>query len=366
MYDIPLMKPLITDRVKQKVLETLESGYLTEGPVTWEFEQRVAEYCGASHCLAVTSCTTGLELSLRALGIGPGDEIIVPDYTYPATASAVAIVGATPVIVDVDPHSMLIDYDLIETAITPRTKGVIPVSLFGNPLDWKRLNIIKRKHGLFMIEDAACALGAEYAGCKVGIQADITVFSLHPRKFITTGEGGLVCTENSNWAEWMQSFKHFGMAGNTDREQVKFVRMGSNHKLSNVLAAIGLAQMDEIDTMLERRRELAEQYVNLLAKNGFNDLQQTTQQGKHSYQSFGIKIKNRDKILQTLRNKGIEAQIGTYALNMHPAFNIDNMKFFNSQILFETVLVLPMYYGMGNKDQTHIINKFLEAHAQSN
>ena len=143
---IPLIKPFINQEIKDRVLAVLDSGYLTEGPATHEFENVFAQYVNASHAIAVTSCTTGLEIALRALGIGPGDEVIVPDYTYPATAAVVTIVGAHCVIVDVDPETMLIDYNALGNAITPKTKAIIPVSLFGNPLDYNRLNQIKKEH----------------------------------------------------------------------------------------------------------------------------------------------------------------------------------------------------------------------------
>lgn len=208
---IPLIKPYIDDTVRNRVLEVLDSGYLTEGTVTHAFEEKFNNYTGCSYSIAVTSCTTGLEIALRALNIGAGDEVIVPDYTYPATANVVSIVGATPVIVDINKDSMLIDLNKTEEAVTKRTKAIIPVSLFGNPLDYDKLNSLKKKYNLFIIEDAACAVGAEFKNKKTGTWADITVFSFHPRKFITTGEGGMITTNNKDWADWMNSYKHFGM-----------------------------------------------------------------------------------------------------------------------------------------------------------
>ena len=193
---IPLIKPYITDSIKQKVCDVLDSGYMTEGPVTKEFENKLKDYLGCKFLYSVTSATTGLEVALRALGIGPGDEVIVPDYTYPATASVINIVGAKAVIVDVSRKDMLLDFNSLEDAINERTKAIIPVSLFGAPLDYEKLNFIKEKHNLYIVEDAACSIGAVYQGVKVGNQADITVFSLHPRKFITTGEGGIITTNN--------------------------------------------------------------------------------------------------------------------------------------------------------------------------
>ena len=249
---IPLIKPYIDENIKKKVLEVLDSGYLTEGPVTKEFENSVRNYTGSKYAIAVTSCTTGLELALRVLNIREGDEVIVPDYTYPATATVVSIVGAKAVIVDVNPKSMLIDYDEIEKAITKKTKAIIPVSIFGNPLNYERLNEIKNKYNLYIIEDAACSIGAEYNGKKVGSLADISVFSFHPRKFITTGEGGMITTNNEDWADWMNSYKHFGMGKATERQEVEFEIIGTNYKLSNILSAIGLEQMKIINNLLEQ------------------------------------------------------------------------------------------------------------------
>lgn len=352
--------------IKQRVLEVLESGYLTEGPVTYEFERVFADYVNAKHAIAVTSCTTGLEIALRVLGIGSGDEVIVPDYTYPATASVVTIVGAHCVIVDVDPKSMLIDYDAIEKAITPKTKAIIPVSLFGNPLDYDRLQEIKNKYGVFIIEDAACSIGAEYKGKKVGTLADITVFSLHPRKFITTGEGGMITTENADWANWMNSYKHFGMAmNNASREGIRFDIVGTNYKLTNIQSAIGLGQMQHIDELLERRRELSERYNQLFnGMNGFK-LPEVVEGGKHSFQSYCVFTDKRDFIMNTLRPQGIEVQIGTYALHLHPAYQdkthftlMGNMN--GSKSAFSQCLTLPLFHDLTEIEQDYIINRLKE------
>ena len=360
MYDIPLVKPLITEGLKRRVLDVLDSGYLTEGPVTREFESGIAEFCGVPYGIALTSCTTGLELALRALGIGPGDEVIAPDYTYPATAMAVMAVGAVAVIVDVDPETMLIDCDALESAVTDKTKGAVPVSLFGNPLDWDRLNEIKERHGLFMIEDAACALGSEYKGRKTGAWADISVFSHHPRKFITTGEGGTVTTANKEWAEWINSYKHFGMIQDNTRRDTQFVRAGMNYKLSNVLAAIGLEQLRHIEELLAERRNLAGRYFDLLAGDGKIGLPKITDGGEHSYQTFGVFVEERDRIMAELRAGGIEAQIGTYALHMHEAFQgrplcriMGDMK--GSRYAFDHALALPFFNGMTEGQQIEVI-----------
>jgi perosamine synthetase len=363
---IPLIKPYIDQNIKDKVIEVLDSGYLTEGPVTKEFENKFTDYIGCGYAIAVTSATTGLEVALRALGIGEGDEVIVPDYTYPATASVVPIVGAKVVIVDVDKESMLIDYNEIEKAITPNTKAIIPVSLFGNPLDYVKLNKIKDKHNLYIVEDAACSIGAEYNGIKVGNQADISVFSLHPRKFITTGEGGIITTDNSKWAEWMNSYKHFGMnmSGNS-REKIQFNIIGTNYKLSNVLSAIGLGQMTKIEDLLSKRIELANNYIKLISKIDGIELPSTLINGKHSYQSFCIFVNNRDEIMKKMRDKGIEVQIGNYTLHLQNAFKNNELvnlifPFNGSQYAFEHCLTLPLYHELTKEQQEYIVKQLLE------
>lgn len=182
---------------------------------------------------------------------------------------------------------------------------------------WRKL----KKHGLYIVEDAACSIGAEFKNNKVGAFADITVFSFHPRKFITTGEGGMITTENQAWADWMNSYKHFGMAvNNSSREDVVFEITGTNFKLSNVLAAIGLGQMWHIDELLSHRRELAAAYDRMLREIPGITFPKTTDGGRHSFQSYCIQIDERDRILAALRAEGTEVQIGTYALHMHPAF----------------------------------------------
>lgn len=360
---IPLIKPYIDNVVKEKVLEVLDSGYLTEGPVTHSFEKEFSKYTGCEHSIAVTSCTTGLEIALRALNIGAGDEVIVPDYTYPATASVVSIVGATPVIVDIDRETMLIDLKRVEAAITKRTKAIIPVSLFGNPLDYDRINKIKDKFKIYIVEDAACAVGAEYKGKKMGNWADISVFSFHPRKFITTGEGGMVTTNNKAWADWMNSYKHFGMGMcDTQREAVNFEMFGTNYKLSNLLSAIGLAQLEKIDYLLGRRRELADNYLKLLKNIKGVSIPKIIEEGKHSYQSFCIFIENRDEIMKSMRSKEIEVQIGTYSLHMHKAFqNSESVRldgsFENSIYAFNHCLALPLYHELGVDQQEFIVEE---------
>jgi dTDP-4-amino-4,6-dideoxygalactose transaminase len=359
MKKIPLIKPYVTEEVKAKVCEVIDSGHLTEGAVTRELEQAFKNYLGCKYAIATTSCTTGLEMALKVLGVGPGSEVIVPDYTYPATADAVAIVGAEVVIVDVDRETMLIAYDKLEQAITQKTKAIIPVSLFGNPLDYHSLSAIKDRYGLYIVEDAACSIGAEYNGTRVGNLADITVFSLHPRKVITTGEGGMITTNDPKWAEWINSYKRFGMRAQAPGKENLFERIGTNYKLSDLLSAVGLVQMRHLDELLTRRI-----YIHLLENNGLVRIPKITSSGKHSRQSFCVHIENRDKVMSRLRELGIEVQIGTYSLHMHPAFSPGGRcKIFGdmtgSKYAFHQCLSLPMYHEMTDEDQETVVNNLV-------
>jgi perosamine synthetase len=367
---IPLIKPYITQETKDKVCEVLDSGYLTEGPVTKEFEEVIKAYVGSQYAIAVCNCTVGLEMALRVLNIGPGDEVIVPDYTYPATADVVEIVGAKIVIVDINPETMLIDYNEIEQAVTPSTKAIIPVSLFGSPLEYDKLNSIKEKYNLYIIEDAACSIGAAFEDKKIGTLADISVFSLHPRKFITTGEGGIITTNNKEWADWMLSYKYFGMGVHESRLTTGFDRIGTNYKLSNIQAAVGLVQMYHIDELLTKRREIAERYYKLLTDKRGIKFPKTINNGKHSWQSCNIFIENRNQIIEKLKEKSIETQIGTYSLHMHKAFNenpncrvVGNMS--GSKYAFDHCLTLPVYHNLTYDDQEYVVIQLLGLLTQS-
>ncbi|MFP4047276.1 MAG: DegT/DnrJ/EryC1/StrS family aminotransferase [Bacteroidales bacterium] len=361
---IPLTKPFMNDEIRDRVMEVLESGYLTEGPVTRKLESVFSEYIGCRHSIAVTSCTAGLEIALRCLGIGPGDEVIVPDYTYPGTVTVAPNIGATSVFVDIDKSTMLIDYDAIEEAITPRTKAIIPVSEFGNPLNYDKLNELKEKYGLYIIEDAACSIGAEFNGIKTGNQADISVFSLHPRKFITTGEGGMITTNNSQWAEWIDSYKHFGISKSKVREDIHFEMIGINSKMSDVLAAIGYGQMLHVDELLENRHRAVKNYLELLKNVKGVSIPRTTEGGKHSYQSFAIFVENREQILKTMRAEGVEVQIGTYALHMHKAFKESPLcrvqgEYPGSRFALDNCLALPLYNDITLGQQKIVVEKLV-------
>lgn len=365
MSRIPLIKPFIPPDAPQRLADVLASGQLTEGAVTREFERMFRDYIGVGHALAVCNCTVGLEVALRAAGIGPGDEVIVPDYTYPASASAVTLLGATAVLADVEPDTMLLSADAVRAALSPRTKAVMPVSIFGNPVDYAPLLALREKQPFVLVEDAACAIGAALGGRRSGAWADISVFSLHPRKFITTGEGGMVTTDRADWAAWIDSYKHFGMAApDAAREGIVFERFGTNYKLSNLQAALGVAQMAHIDALLARRRELAQRYYAKLRGAPGIGIPRTPEGGEHSFQTCCIFVRERDAVMKRLRADGIEVQIGTYALHRHPAYRPGPLVrhaggFAGSAHAADAALALPLFHEMTDGQHDRVVAALL-------
>jgi len=241
---VPLAVPDVGEDEINEIRKVMSTGFLTEGATTKEFEKMVADYLGVKHAIAVTSCTTGLHAVLENLDI-KGQEVIVPDYTYPATAEAVVLAGGIPVLVDVDIDSMNMTSEILEEAYNDKMTVFSPVSWAGVPLE-KEIYQKSKNLGLKMLEDSACSLGAKIGDEYVGKIADYSCFSFHPRKVITTGEGGMITTDNDEVAEKCYSFKHFGAKGSS------FETIGTNYKLSNVLSAIGVVQMKKIEKIIQR------------------------------------------------------------------------------------------------------------------
>jgi perosamine synthetase len=348
---IPLAVPDIGDEENEEIKKVMSTGFLTEGATTKEFEQMVADYLGVKHAIAVTSCTTGLHAVLHSLDI-KGQEVIVPDYTYPATAEAVVLAGGIPVLADVDLESMNITTEILEDAYNEKMTVFSPVSWAGVPLE-KEIYQKSEKLGLKMLEDAACSLGAKIGDEYVGKIADYSCFSFHPRKVITTGEGGMITTDNDEMFEKCYSFKHFGAKNGS------FETIGTNYKLSNVLSAIGVIQMKKIDNIVETRIQKAKIYQELLSK--IDNIKpayvgKNTRQTYQSYTCYVEKENHRDKIRNALADENIQSQIGTYALHLEPAYQ--NMKkvgnLGNSTKLFNNALTLPLHKNLTNEDQEKI------------
>ncbi|MDJ0789330.1 MAG: DegT/DnrJ/EryC1/StrS family aminotransferase [Myxococcota bacterium] len=358
MFRIPLMRPTVAPDTGERIAKVLESGMLTEGSVTREFESSVAAWLGVDRALSVTSCTTGLEAALRALGIGPGDEVLVPDYTYPATASVVRLVGAEVVLVDVEHDTMRVSAAALEAAITPRTRAALPVSLFGSPLDADVYGVMSDR-GITVIEDAACSLGAKLCDAPVGTLADLSVFSLHPRKLLTTGEGGLITARDPALLDWIDSYKHFGME--PGQAPPRFVRIGNNLKLSNLLAAVGLAQLPHLERLIAGRREAAARYDALLEPVPGASALRFAEGALPTHQTYCVRVAKRDRILSELRAEGIEVQIGSYALHRQPAFANDAGvrtagDLPGSTEADDTALALPLYADIAESDQQEVVD----------
>ena len=265
-HHIPVAAPALDGNEKAYVLDCLESTWISStGKYLDRFEADFAEFCGVRHAVACSNGTTALHLALVALGVGPGDEVIVPTLTFVATANTVTYCGARPVFVDIDAETWYIDPAAIEAKITPRTKGIIAVHLFGHPADMKAIGTVASRHGLWVMEDAAQAHGAEIGGRRTGSLGDIATFSFFGNKIITTGEGGMVTTSDDDLAKRMRLLRTHGM--DPDRRYWHPV-IGYNYRMTNVTAAIGVAQLERVQWQLARRQELAGWYRDALGRTG--------------------------------------------------------------------------------------------------
>lgn len=350
---VPLSKPCFDFEEVKSILQPFKTGWVSDGPLVKEFEDKFAKYLGVEHSVAVSSCTAGLHLSLLALGIGGGDEVIVPDFTHPSTGHSVFYVGATPILVDIDVNTFNIDVSKIEDAVTKKTKAIVPVHLFGNPANMGAIMEIAESRDLKVVEDAACAHGAEYDGKKIGGIGDLTCFSFHGRKILTTGEGGMITTNDGELAEKLKLLRSHGMSipawKREDEFQLAgFVERGYNYRLSDIQAAVGLVQLKKLDDFVKERRKLAKHYNYMLEYMPFQT-PVVEEKGKHSYQSYVVlldpKINRNEKIIE-LRKRGVGCQIGTYSLHMQKTFPKQKGKFKNSLEAFERSLAIPMYNGM--------------------
>jgi dTDP-4-amino-4,6-dideoxygalactose transaminase len=348
---IRLAAPEIHEQEIEAVVKVLRSGFLVQGEHVREFERQVAGYVGVREAVAVNSGTAALHLGLLALGIGPGDEVILPDFTFPATANVVELVGAKPVLVDIDLATFNIDPKLVVPAITQRTRAIMPVHLFGQPAELQPILEISRQYGLKVIEDAACALGAEYRGRKCGSFGDVGCFSFHPRKPITTGEGGMVVTEDQDLSNRLRCLRNHGMAEVGGRKQVELA--GLNCRLTDFQGALGAVQMSRLDSIIKRRTELAQRYDRDLAEIASIARPVTLQGALHSWQSYVVRVSedvDRDGLLSTLRRDGIEATIGTYALSAQPHYAGRKAAPPNSTEAYQRSLCLPLHPGMSLDD----------------
>lgn len=331
-----------------------DSGWLAgQGPASRGFEAAFAERIGTPHALAVSNCTAGLHLSLAGLGVGPGDEVIVADYTYPATAHAVVFCGATPRFADVHHETGLVDVDSVASLIGENTAGIVAVDGFGQPADYSELSALARRSSLFLVEDAACSAGATYRGTPTGHPdlADAAAFSLHGRKGITSGEGGVVVTADDALAAEVRSRMCFGVESALDRAASRgldvpvFAELGWNYKLSDVAAAIAHVQLERLDTLVERRAEVAATYDALLGDLEPVGLPVELGDRTHSWQSYVVLLAagvDRGAVAVELRSQGIGCNIGTFACHVQPVYASSDVCPVSAD-LFDRHLAIPMH-----------------------
>ena len=355
---IPLLKPYFDSEELKELQKVLDSGWVTQGPKVKEFEDKIAKYLGVKYAIAVTNCTSALHLALLSIGIKKGDEVLVADYTFPATGHSVLYCGAMPIFIDVDLRTYNMNLNLMEEKINDKTKAIIPVHTFGQPAEMDAIMEIAEDYNLKVIEDAACALGAKYKNKFAGTIGDIGCLSFHARKGITTGEGGMVVTNNKYLADKIRNLSVFGMTTAWDREKSdkfvipEFTELGYNYKMSDITAAVGIAQLRKLDKIIERKRGLAKYWDEKLQEMEFIEPPYVSKNVKHIYQSYVALVDkriNRNKLIETLMKKGIQTQIGTYASHIQPVYNSTD-KCPNSIDIFNMSLALPMYYMLKEED----------------
>lgn len=321
---IKLSSPDISQAEINAVTEVLKSGWLSLGPKVPEFEKAVADYVGVKHAVAVSSGTTGLHLLMRAIGVGRGDEVISTPFSFIASTNCVMFEGGKPVLVDIDPETWNIDVERIEAAITPRTKAVIPVDVFGQIPDMDRINAIARRHGLRVIEDSCEALGSRYKGRMAGSLGDAGVFGFYPNKQITTGEGGMIVTDDAEIARLCVSMRNQGR--DSGMAWLAHDRLGYNYRLSDVSSAIGLTQMRRIDEILAKRNRVAGWYRARLADERRLTMQKLSPDVEMSWFVFVVKLtddyteERRNTIIENLRAKGIGSSNYFAPIHLQPFY----------------------------------------------
>lgn len=323
---IPLAAPDISEADIEAVTSVLRTSRLSLGPKLEEFEHAVAEYVGASHAVAVNSGTSGLHLCIRALGIREGDEVIVPSFAFVGVANAIRYERAVPIFVDIDPVMLNLDPSQIETAITPQTRAILVVHTFGCPAELSEIIHIARRHNLFVIEDSCEAIGAEYEGRKVGAQGEVGVFSFYPNKQITTGEGGILVTQNGKIAALARKLRNQGRDDSEDRFQ--HTELGYNYRISELNCALGIEQLKRIEDVLQRREAIAQKYSDRL--KGHSNLRLPPLSAPRRRQSWFVYVirlvsevdqLHRDWIVKEMSARGIGC--GTYfsPIHLQPIYN---------------------------------------------
>ena len=372
--NVPITKPTLGDEEARAPFESIKSGWVTQGPKVAEFEKAVAAYVGAKHGIATTSCTTGLHLALATAGIGPGDEVIVPSFTFIASANAILYTGATAVFCEIDPRTFNIDPHDAEKRITKKTKAIMPIDQIGLACDIDAINDIAKRHGLDVVEDAAPAIGESYKGRKVGSNAHQTVFSFHPRKVITTGEGGMITTDDDAFADRARKLRAHGMSV-SDLERHKADRviieaydeLGFNYRMTDIQASIGLVQLRRLDELLRIRREKAQRYNEELSEVKGVEIPYVPPYAEHTYQSYCLRLTkdcrlDREELMTNLLRRGIATRRGVMASHLEKTYTSRNGKVSLpvTEEATRTTMLIPLFAEMSDEQQEWVIQSLRE------
>ncbi len=363
---LPYGRQSIDEADIQAVAEVLRSDWLTTGPAVSRFEEAVAAFTGAAHAVAVSSGTAALHAAMFAIGIGPGDEVIVPPMTFAATANAVLYQGGTPVFADVDPATLLLDPAAAEACITPRTKAVVAVDYSGQPCDYDALTALAARHGLTLVADACHSLGATYKHQAVGTLADLTVFSFHPVKHITTGEGGMVMTHRAGWRDRMAAFRNHGI--DTDHRQraergswfYEMQDLGYNYRLTDFQCALGLSQLARLPAWLARRREIAAAYTSTLSRFSWVRPVAVRPDVEHAWHLYPVRVaRGRSEVFAALRQAGIGVNVHYVPVHLHPYYR---RRFGTgpglcpvAEAAYQELLSLPIFPAMTDADVERVL-----------
>ncbi|KRA22233.1 pyridoxal phosphate-dependent aminotransferase [Microbacterium sp. Root61] len=363
-HTVALGEPTVGQAELDAVSRVFASGWLSgAGPTCREFEERFAAVAGTQHALATSNCGSALHLGLSVLGAGAGDEVIVGDYTFPATGHSVMWTGATPVFADIRPDIWTVDPAAVEAAITPRTVGILAVDVFGQSADYDELRAIADKHGLWLMEDAACSAGASYHGRPAGSLADIATFSFHGRKGITAGEGGALTTDDASLADHARKLHTYGIApalsreGSTDLPIPSFDEAGYNYRMSDVAAGIMLAQLDRLEGLVARRGEIADAYHERLAALEGVHAPIALDDRVHPWQSYVVTLDpdiDRGIVVQRLRGNGVQCNFGTYASHIQPVYGFEGALPVSAD-LFRRHLAIPMHANLEERDVDRVV-----------
>lgn len=370
---VPVTRPYFDKAEEKALIEVVRSGWVTQGPKVAEFENMVAEYVGSKYAVATTSATTSLFLSLYMLGIGEGNEVIVPSFSFIATANVVVHVGAKPVFVDIDPMTYNLDPEKVEKAITARTKAIMAVDQVGLPCDLDSIRNIAKKHKLSVVEDAACALGSMYKGKRIGAITELTCFSFHPRKLITTGDGGMITTNNRKLAERAKLLRHQGMAvSDIARHKAtriiheKYPEIGFNFRMSDLEATVGVEQMKKLPKILAARRRLADRYNKAFAKSELIIPPYVPQGYVHNWQTYVVRLQKnkritRDGLMQKLLDVGIASRRGVMASHLEAPYRklVGRVSLPETEKAARETLLLPLYPQMRRAEQDYVTENVL-------